>query len=229
MKCWHNLSDSGKHWRFVRLVESDDFNEPMAAANAVCTALWPVVQPLSVTLEMAARPREFLYIERDIPVPVSTWHLREVDIPAHIAVAAWVEEPGKHSEEARPELTLQALADWLAHAHAQQLAEGYVPVLHRLHMYYTRARLLDYQKPYAELALGAKTYAIPVEKRKDRLWVSGPMQDTPINPPIKMFLVNTDGRLGLDICVGWSPWIETGSGEAELLKTCLHELEKQGW
>ena len=232
MKFWHHLPSPGKCWRFAHLVESEvDFNEPMAAANAVCTALWPVVQPLSVTLAMAARSRELPFIERDIPVPVSTWHLREVDVPAHVRVAARVQAcgPGEHSEETIPELTPQALADWLARAHAQQLAEGYVPVLYCLHMYYTRARLIEDQKPYAELALGPKTSAIPVEKRQDGLWVSGPMRDTMINPPIRITLVNGDGRLGLEICAGWSPWIETGSAEAELLMACLLELEKQGW
>jgi hypothetical protein len=176
MKIWQNLPSRAKYWHFVRLMESEvDFNEPMAAANGVFTALWPVVQPLSVTLEMAARSRELPFLELDILVPVSTWHLREVDVPTHVPVAARVKEAGKHSEEAIPKLTQQALADWLARAHAQQLAEGYVPALYALHMYYTRARLLEYQKPCAELAFGPKTYTIPVEKREDGLWVSGPM------------------------------------------------------
>jgi hypothetical protein len=230
MKLWHHLRKPGECLSFVRFVESEiGFNEPMAVANAVFTALWPVVRPLSVTLDMAARSREFPFLASKISVPVSTWHLREVDIPAHVPVAAYVEELGKHSEEALPELTLQALADWSARAHAQQLVEGYVPVLHRLYMYYTRACLLEHQEPYAELAWGPRTYAIPIEKREDRLWVSGPMWNTMIAPPIEITLIYDDGRLGLDISVSWSPWVETGSAEAELLKTCLHELEKQGW
>jgi hypothetical protein len=230
MKLWHNLPSPGKCWHFVRLVESEvDFNEPMAAANAVCTALWPVVRPLSVMLDMAARSRDLPFIERDIPIPVSTWHLHEVDVPAHVPVAARIKEPGKHSEEAIPELTPQALADWLARAHTQQLPEGYVPVLYTLEIHYTRARLLEYQKPSVELALSSTAYTVPVEKREDGLWVSGPMQDAMINPPIEITLVNFHGRLGLKICVGWSPWIETGSEEAALLTACLHEIENQGW
>jgi hypothetical protein len=127
-------------------------------------------------------------------------------------------------------LTPQALADWLARANTQQLVEGYVPVLHILHMYYTRARLLEYEQSSAELAwYGSKMYTIPVEKREDGLWVSGPMRDTMIDPPIKIELVNFDGMLGLNIYVCWSPWVETGSAEAELWRICLRELEKQGW
>jgi hypothetical protein len=49
------------------------------------------------------------------------------------------------------------------------------------------------------------------------------------HPPIEITLTNFHGRLGLYISVYWSPWIETGSAEAELLKACLHELENQGW
>ena len=184
MKMWHYLPDALEdRLSFVRFVESEvDFNEPIAIANTIFTVLWPVMQPLSVTLEMAARPREFPFIERNIPVPVRNWHLLEVDAPAHVAITKWAEwegrDPSKYSEEEIPELTLQALANWLARAHSQQLPEGYVPVLDTLERHYTRARLLEYEQPYAELAWGSETYAIPVEKREDGLWVSGPMQGT---------------------------------------------------
>lgn len=69
-------------------------------------------------------------------------------------MTVWVQasDPSQHSEEVILQLTPQALVDWLARAHAQQLPEGYVPVLDTLHMYYTRARLLEHQEPYAELA-----------------------------------------------------------------------------
>jgi hypothetical protein len=50
-----------------------------------------------------------------------------------------------------------------------------------------------------------------------------------INPPIRWKLVNDSGRLDLEIEIGWSAWVETGSAEAELWLTCLQELEKQGW
>jgi hypothetical protein len=231
MKVWKNLPSREEYWYFVRFLESEvDFHEQlMDALNGVFTALWPVVQSLSVTLEMAARSRDLPFLERDIPVPVSTWHLREVEVPAHVSVDAYVKEPGKHSEETTPELTPQVLADWLARAHAQQLPEEYVPVLYALHVYFTRARLLEYQEPCAELAIGLHTYTLPVEQRKDGLWVAGPMRGTMINPPIRWKLMNNDGRLDLEIEIGWSAWVETGSAEAELLMTCLQELEKQGW
>ena len=231
MKMWHHLPEPGKCWRFSRLTENDDdFNEPIALANTVFTALWPVVQPISVTIEIEARSREFPFIEYEIRLPVSTWHLREVDVPAYVPVAAWVEEFGRHREETVSQLTLQALADWLARANTQQLVEGYVPVLHILHMYHTRARLLEYEQSSAQLAwYGSEMYTIPVEKREDGLWVSGPMWERMIRrPPIKIELSTYEGQLELEISVNWSPWIETGSAEAELLKACLHELEKQG-
>ncbi len=235
MKIWRYLPDAlfEDCLYFARFVKSEvDFNELMAVANAVFATLWPVVRPLAVTLEMAARsPREFPCIERDIPVPIRDWHLREAYIPDHIiapwAQSFWLNKPGKKEV---PELTLPALADWLAHAHAQQLPEGYIPVLDTLKMHYARARLLEYQEPYAQMAWGSETHAIPVEKREDGLWVSGPMREAMIkHPPIEITLTNYDGRLDLYIPVYWSLWIEKGSAEAELFKTCLHELEKQGW
>jgi hypothetical protein len=96
-------------------------------------------------------------------------------------------------------------------------------------MYFTRARLLEYQEPSAQLTFGPKTYAIPVEKREDGPWVSGPLSYTIIDPPITVTLYKPEGQLGLGISAYWSPWIETGSAEAELLKSCLHELKNQGW
>ena len=232
MKLWHNLPAPVKYWHFDRPMESMfDSNGPLVAANTVFPALWPVVQPLSVTLEMSVRSRKHQFDGRNVPSFVFTWHLRETYVPAHVTVTALIKNrnPSQHSEEEIPELTPHALADWLARAHAQQLPEEQVPVLGHLNMYFTRARLLEYPEPSAELAWGSKTYAIPVEKREDGLWVSGPMPYTTINPPITVSLRNYDGRLALDVCVGWSPWIETGSAEAELLRTCLYELEKQGW
>ncbi len=233
MKVWHNLPAPGKCWLFVRSAESKfDANGPMIAANTVITALWPVVQPLSVTLELAARSPNRRLHELYIPGVVFTWHLREEEIPAHVAVTALFKatNPSQHSEETRRKLTPQALADWLARAHAQQLPEEYHALaLDRLRMPFTRARLLECQEPSAELVYGPQTYAIPVEKHEDGLWVSGPMPYTIIDAPIKVHMVNWDGRLELRICVHWSPWVETGSAEARLLRTCLHELEKQGW
>jgi hypothetical protein len=55
------------------------------------------------------------------------------------------------------------------------------------------------------------------------------MRGTLIQPPISWKLVNTHGQLRLEIEMGWSAWVETGSAEAELFMSCLHELEQQGW
>jgi hypothetical protein len=101
--------------------------ELMETTNGVFTALWPVVQPLSVTLQMAAMLRELPFLDSAIPVPISSWHLREVEVPAYVPVNAYLEVRDKHREEAVPELTPHVVADWLARAHAQQLPEGYVP------------------------------------------------------------------------------------------------------
>jgi hypothetical protein len=58
-----------------------------------------------------------------------------------------------------------------------------------------------------ELAFGPKTYRIPIEARDDGCWVSGPVRDAMINPPIKLEIGNNDGRLSLSLAAGWSPWV----------------------
>ena len=236
MKLWHYLLDwkEREELRFVRSMESSlDFHEPIAATNAVFAALWPVMQPLSGGLTIAARPHDSPEIDYAIPVPVRHWRLYGKYPPAHVAISKWVEQewaPGHHySEEEIPELTLQALADWLTRAHAQQLPEGSVPLLSHLETHSARARILEDQGPSAELVWGPETYAVPVEKREDGLWVSGPMRESVTSPPIKIELYNDHGVQELEITVYWSPWIEAGFAEAELLRTYLHELEKQGW
>ena len=231
-RCRYLYHKSEKRLRFVRLVENDDFREPMAITNAIFTTLWPVVRPLSVTLEMESRslPEPFI-INNEIPI--RKWHLYEVDVPAHVAIDIWAEwegnVPSDYREEAIPELTLHTLADWLARAHTQQLPEGYIPVLGSLDMHHTRARLLEDQAPSIELALGSEIYTIPVEKRENGLWVSGPMQKALVKAPIDITFWTLYGRLTLDIWVYWSLWSEAGTAEAELLRSCLLELEKQGW
>jgi hypothetical protein len=244
MKPWYYLPDSdsksGKRLSFIRGMESDDSHELITVANTVFAALWPVVRPLSVDLTIAARQLDPPVIDKEIPVPVSNWRLYERYPPVHVTIPKWAElewaNPSYYREEEISELTPQALADWSARAHIQQLPEGYVPILGSLHMNYTRARILQDQEPYAELAWRWSQYrsweicAVPVEKREDGFWVSGPMREGMImNPPIAIDLSTCEGDLKLDISVNWSPWVEAGSEEAELLKSCLRELEKQGW
>lgn len=229
IKQWTNLPAPGVCHHFIRIVASEtDFREPAAVALAACTALWPVVQPLSVTVEMAARTREWPYIELDIALPASTWHLREVNVPAHVAVAARVQGSG-HREETTPALTLARLEQLLTQAGAQELVEGYAPVLYSLALHYTRARVVDEQATMAEVTYGPETYAIPIERRVDGLWVAGPIRDAMFNPPIKVMLENNDGRLALTVCAGWSPWVTAGLAEATLFATCLQALVRQGW
>jgi hypothetical protein len=178
MKLWRYLLDwkDQERLRFVRAMENPlDFHEPLAVTNTVFAALWPVVWPLSVNLTIAARQLDSPVIDKKIPVPVSIWHLYERYPPAHVTIPKWAESewtnPSDYREEEISELTPQALADWLARAHAQQLPERYVPILDSLYMNCTRARILQDQEPYAELAWRWSRYrsweicAVPVEKR----------------------------------------------------------------
>jgi hypothetical protein len=226
---WTNLPWPGKCWHFFHIVESEvAYNEPIEATLAACSAVWPIMRPLSVTLHMAARSRELPYIELAIQVPATTWHLRELDIPGHVPVAARIQGRG-HREQAVGELTLEELSLWIASAHDQQLPDGYVPVLYGLEMHYMRARVIDLPDRLATLRYGPEQYTVPVERRADGLWVSGPIRDTMTNPPIKLNVENNDSQLLLDICAGWSPWIEARSPEAALLQSCLHDLVSHGW
>lgn len=236
MKPWRYLylDKSEERLHFIRWIESDDCHEMITAVNSVFTALWEVMRPLEVNLTIAAKQRGSSIIDKKIPVPVSSWYLYEMYFPARVELARGM-DPSTYNEGI-PELTPQALTDWLTRAHAQQLPEGYVPRLTNLYVNSTRARLLQDQEPYAELTWRCDTNAIPVEKREDGLWVSGPMQEGMImHPPITIELstyqVHPDypEELLLNISVNWSPWIEAGSAEEELFLACLLELEKHGW
>ncbi len=177
MKLWRYLfdwKDGQEHLRFVRAMEDPfDFHEPLAVTNTVFAALWPVMRPLSGFLSIEASP-----YNSDITILVSrNWRLYE-KYPCSCSDSQMYQSelanPSYCREEEIPEMSLQALADWLTRAHAQQLLEGYVPVLDNLQTGATRARLLEDPGPFAELVDGRETYAVPVEKREDGLWVSGP-------------------------------------------------------
>ncbi len=242
MKIWRAFDiESRRDWSFTRRVDSDDCHDMITAVSSLFTALWPVVRPLEVSLYMAAKQRGFSIIDKNIPVPVERWYLYEMDPPARVSqvrpIGSW------DSEEAIPELTPQALTDWLTRSHAQQLVEGYVPVLHSLHMNDTRACLLQDQEPHIELAYYwghgscCEIYAVPVEKREDGFWVSGPIRgltnlsDPPIAIELWIYHDQPDylAELALSIWIYWSPWIEAGSAEEDLLLDCLCKLEKHGW
>jgi hypothetical protein len=86
------------------------------------------------------------------------------------------------------------------------------------------------------MVFGQETDVVPVEKREDGLWVSGPWWESVSDPPIEIELCHTDCLNDADceqqiltITINWSPWVEAGWAEAELFKNCLHELEKHGW
>lgn len=238
MKPWRYLfdwKDGQKRLHFVRVMENSlDFHERLAITNTVFAALWPVMRPLSGRLRIAATLHDALSSDSTIPVSVPNWGLYEKYPPAHVEIPRF-SDPSYCREEEIPEMSLQALADWLTRAHAQQLPEGYGPVLDSLKINSARARLLEDPGPFAELVDGRETYAVPVEKREDGLWVSGPWWESVSSPPIAIELddggLNDDWcvELRLDIRVYWSPWTEAGFAEAELLKSCLQELEKDGW
>ena len=151
-----------------------------------------------------------------------------VKAAAGVAVAARVQGSG-HREQTTASLTLANLQQLLSAAHAQRLAEGYVPVLYSLELHYTRARLLADETAFVEVSYGPESYVIPVERRADGLWVAGPVRDAMLNPPIKVTLENNDGRLTLTVCAGWSAWVTSGSAETALFDSCLQALVEQGW
>jgi hypothetical protein len=244
MKVWHAFDrKSYKVLSFIGVVGSDDGHDMITAVSSLFTALWPVVRPLTVSLYMAAKQPGSSVFDKNIQVPVKSWYLYEMDPPARVDISKYTEsELANQSDRRRegiPELTPQALTDWLTRAYAQQLPEGYVPILRSLDMNHARACLLQDQEPHIELAYRwghgscCEIYSIPVEKREDGFWVSGPIRGmTNLNHPpiaIELYTYEEFRNIDLSIQIFWSPWIEEGSAEEDLLWDCLCELEKRGW
>jgi hypothetical protein len=125
-----------------------------------------------------------------------------------------------------PVLSPGSVRDWLGRElGAAQFRRLEVPV--------TRTRLLTpvgsgvfdlLARPGGQVAA-----SFPVEDAADGRWISAPVVDAVIEPPVSVEVFDSYGTLAADVTVTWSWWFEPGAGEFDALRTTLHGLRADGW
>ena len=225
------LENLGKRRQVYQLLSLDDDSVsadwPMQTFINVFEKLSLIVQPLSLTFDMAYCSADLPFLKKHIFPPKATWHIREAILPKNIEVHARFKQEG-HQEITVKEISVPILKHYLQEAH-DQVQESYLPTLNSAEMFYTRARILTCESDEITLKHYSETYTLPIESRLDGYWISGPLKDVPINPPIKVEFLNNNGRLEILIAIGWSLWADPSTQEARMLKGVLQELESCGW
>jgi hypothetical protein len=177
---------------------------PFHAALAAIEALWPVVQPMSVdltTMNPDGTVTNAMIGEAILPAPLAE------DIPATVVST----------------ITQPILTDWMRETSGQFLM---------LEVYRARAWLDSAWENVDHFTIqdGVRTLQIPIEKRQDGLWVSGPRPGLLLNAPIHYLVENEDGWLRARIWISWSVlWTASGTPGQQALECVLRTMVAQGW
>jgi hypothetical protein len=125
-----------------------------------------------------------------------------------------------------PALSPESVRDWLS----QELSAA---EFRRLEVPATRTRLLTpVGGPVFDLLArpgGPVAASFPIEDAADGRWVSAPIADAIIEPPVSIGVFDRYGGLVADVTVTWSWWFEPGRVEFGALQSALHGLRAEGW
>lgn len=227
------LSPPGDEILLARPLPDDESASPTVVSGllAAVETLWPVVQPLQLTLWAGCRSRELALLEPDVSLPHPYWSLRVATPPAGVVLQQLADAYRTREVD---DLTLDAIRDWLATAFAQSAPRPDLePALVWLRCVAARARLADGFAEAADGSLslrdGPTVIAVPVDHRPDGAWVAGPVHDERMLPPLAFELADGDGELEARVAVGWSCWSRPGSGELQMVVDAINRLLRQGW
>jgi hypothetical protein len=170
---------------------------PAPAIVALFRTLWPVVRPLGV----------------DVVTSAGNWHLRGADAPVAVGPRLGI---GVEAEEV-PALEPDALAGLLARVDGE---------LETVAVFHTRARRAAGDGEL-ELYDGEYLFRVPVERRADGAWVSGPFGDVPA--PMTLTVHRQWDELTLRVAVNWSLWSVPDAPEHAELTRSLRALLDAGW
>jgi hypothetical protein len=215
------LNDSGERLSLQMPVPDD----PAGTVLAAVEALWPVVQPLAVDLWLACADPGTPYLRPDAEPKQPSWHLREesptVEVESRAGDAPQI--------TVVPSLTLAALNHWVRQALNQPSSDCQV-TFEKLSISFARARLPNDSALEDDDYFPLKDYTgvrrVPVERRHDGLWVTGPRPGLLLYPPLFYGFATEWGWLLANIWTTWSPiWTVPGSE----LESALRQMVAQGW
>lgn len=208
--------------------------------------LSPFVQFLNFHAHLDGVKRKHMFSGEDnFSPPNSDFELKEKNI------APWIDVQrntgtGNLVEKIAPEtkitwldsVTHLSFSKWLKQVASSQQdpSSEHILVMDLLVSQCSRAKLFDEdrwkgEKWFSLMTKNGSMHAVPIERREDGLWVSGPT----IDPSIRYPAVSVDcyceyaGGIRCSLLIMWSWWYERGHAEHSALEQALRRLVKKGW
>ncbi len=149
----------------------------------------------------------------------------------------WVNLGDRFSEYSRrevPALTRQVLRDWMEEASRLPPPDGAQQVAWSSLVFpAARARVFEPErfagKEVLELDSELRTLTVPVERDARGMWLSGPLERLPRQPPIELSISRPHGGLFVNVIIHWTPWSQEGSPGSKAIDAALAHLVTRGW
>ncbi|WP_254449443.1 hypothetical protein [Anabaena sp. UHCC 0253] len=220
----------------IRLVNNplEDLDDLQLATLGVefIQEFYSFIQPLSADLMVVFRDTDWSAMSNIAPL-LPHWYIQALSAPSNIILGAGFTNPDPQVSQA-PQLSPEILFNWIKTALEQDCTNPDYRITWRIiHIYATRTRLFNEQEFQARQSLLLNSNAgelnIPIERLEDGLWVSGPVKETSIEPPVTFALSQEYGGLSADMMIHWSLWTQPGQPEQIALQDAISRLLNKGW
>lgn len=229
----------GKQLTFAFGVEAGPPTQQQTAESAVealglfCQSF---VTPLSADLVLTyCEPEDGFPVKEPMPER-RFWFLRSESATGDARLeAAWVNP----TEQSVPVITPAVVLEWMTAAMAQNPATiqtadrpvviGWKELLFRA----TRVRLPRGSELAAsesiEIQDGANVVAYPIERIAGESFVSGPLKQKLLEPPIELRINSQSGLITLNVSLYWSVWTDTQQDGRSDITQAAQRLQQHGW
>jgi hypothetical protein len=209
----------GPAFRFTREIAVAEPRQVAAAVAAAFDALASVMVPLTIELELDSFDPELGIRRYDATIPHHRRALAARSLPAAVVV-----RPAAESVTTIDALTPSHIEAWLAEQltsdgnHCIGIAELITTV--------TEARARACAAPVLRTRSGDT--GVPARAADgDAAWLTGPIAQTPSQPPLRLTIHHDLNELELTLGVEWSWWSE-GPGRADL-DAAMRDVSARGW
>ena len=199
-------------------------------------ALSPLMRPITLDVYLDGLERA-MFSDESLQPPRPYFRLEEKQ------TQPWIEKSKPDPEIETTyveELTSPTIRAWLSEiiAQGQDPSPEYILVINGLHVRCARTKVLDAEKWKEKRMFPLEdwlreSHAVPLEKREDGLWVSGPTTDPWVMYPALSLngygYSYYPGGFMCDLPIMWSWWYERGHAEHAALEQILRELVQKGW
>ncbi len=196
--------------------------------------LAPVIEPLGVNFTVGCVDRELGMPDWDVPVAQPDWHLHKEDTPSWVFIETFAPQSQVRSLR---EIGGPLLGVCLEEALRQTCP---APATHRVSLFTLEVQAARVcvgesnpagtkQAGWLHLDSDDGAFTIPQEQRDGVLWVAGPIEPLPNDPPMHVQVSYEGGSLRLRLSVRWSLWTAPGTPGSTALARALECATVLGW